>query len=85
MKAINSLNINQEIIENIIDKGNKGLTKIKTKLKKNKKKTDESNIDEVITFNHTYLKYRIFEEGLENEKITETPFLINQELLIKSI
>ena len=41
------------------------------------------NFDEVITFNHTFLKFRIF-EGLSN-KVEEFPFLMNHEFLLSGI
>jgi hypothetical protein len=38
------------------------------------------NFDEIITFNHTYLKFRVF-EGFTN-KSEEFPFLMNHEFLL---
>ena len=41
---------------------------------------EEVNFDEIITFNHTYLKYRLF-DGLA-AKVDEFPFLLNHEFLL---
>jgi hypothetical protein len=41
---------------------------------------EEMNFDEIITFNHTYLKYRLF-DGLAL-KVDEFPFLLNHEFLL---
>lgn len=41
---------------------------------------DDSNFDEIITFNHTYLKFRLFETL--TTKIEEFPFLTNNEYLL---
>lgn len=45
--------------------------------------SDELNFDEVITFNHTYLKFRFF-EGM-GKKVDEFPFLMNHEFLLAGI
>ena len=42
--------------------------------------SDEVNFDEVITFNHTYLKFRLFDGFLQ--KIEEIPFLMNNEFIL---
>jgi hypothetical protein len=41
---------------------------------------DEVNFDEIITFNHTYLKFRLF-DGLD-QKSEEFPFLMNNEFIL---
>lgn len=41
---------------------------------------DEVNFDEIITFNHTYLKFRLF-DGFK-PKIEEFPFLMNHEFIL---
>lgn len=45
--------------------------------------SEEMNFDEIITFNHTYLKYRLF-DGLAL-KVDEFPFLLNHEFLLAGI
>lgn len=42
--------------------------------------SDEVNFDEIITFNHTYLKFRLF-DGLD-QKTEEFPFLMNNEFIL---
>ncbi len=53
-------------------------------LKVNNINLDEMNFDEIITFNHTYLKFRVF-EGLDSNKVEEFPFLMNHEFLLAGI
>lgn len=38
------------------------------------------NFDEIITFNHTYLKFRVFDGFIK--KVEEFPFLMNHEFLL---
>jgi rRNA pseudouridine-1189 N-methylase Emg1 (Nep1/Mra1 family) len=43
---------------------------------------DELNFDEIITFNHSYRKYHLFDGFLTSTKIEEFPFLMNHEFLL---
>lgn len=40
-----------------------------------------ANFDELISFSHTYLKFRVY-EGLEKDNIEEFPFLLTQEFML---